>query len=41
MWYLNGQYVNYGLSQTALQEGDIVYFWWTNHMGEDLPGTHN
>lgn len=41
MWYLNGQYVNYGLSQTALQEGDTVYFWWTNHMGEDLPGTHN
>lgn len=37
MWYLNGQYVNYGLSQTALQEGDTIYFWWTNHMGEDLP----
>ena len=41
MWYLNGSYVNYGLSQTALQDGDTVYFWWTNHMGEDLPGTHN
>ena len=41
MWYLNGSDVNYGLSQTALQDGDDIYFWWTNDLGRDLPGTHN
>lgn len=41
MWYLNGAYVPYGLSQTEAKDGDDVYLWWTNHYGEDLPGTHD